>query len=91
MDDEGLEFLNADAGRDAAVTTLPEIACDEVHRGRDGGVSVLMRGGDGRALFTASLTITAKWLVEAASEPPHRSRDEQRRGHHDLQRDHLTD
>ena len=66
IDDTGVEFPNAHAARDAAVETLPHIALDHIGEGLCREVLVLMRGEDGQPLFTASLTVTAKWLVDTA-------------------------
>lgn len=66
IDDTGVEFPNAHAARDAAVKTLPHIACDHIGDGPSEGVLVLMRNEDGQALFTASLTFMARWLVDTA-------------------------
>lgn len=65
-DDEGLEYPNAHAARDAAIRTLPDIAREEIGVGGSRAVTVLMRDEAGRALFTASLTLTAAWLVDTA-------------------------
>ena len=65
-DDTGTEFPNAHAARDAAVKVLPDIARDEIGAGQGRQVLVLMRDEKGRALFTASLHLTAKWLVDTA-------------------------
>lgn len=66
IDDTGLEFPNAHAARDEALKTLPNVAQDHMAEGKSREVVVLMRNEEGRALFTASLTLTAKWLVETA-------------------------
>ncbi|SFV13063.1 MULTISPECIES: hypothetical protein [unclassified Methylobacterium] len=66
VDNEGTEFPNAHAARDAAIKTLPEIACDEIQARRSRMVSVLMRDEAGRHLFAASLNLSAQWLVETA-------------------------
>lgn len=66
VDDTGTEFPNAHAARDAAIRTLPDIARDEM--GTRGGrmFSVQMRDDFGRYLFTASLNLSARWLVDTA-------------------------
>ena len=66
IDDEGTEFANAHAARDAAVRTLPEIAIDKTDLQQNRMVSVLMRDDVGRYLFTASLNLSGRWLVETA-------------------------
>ena len=66
VDETGLEFPNAHAARDAAIRTLPDVARDEIGSGQSREVVLLMRHEDGRALFMASLTLTAKWLVDTA-------------------------
>ena len=65
-DDTGTEFPNAHAARDAAINVLPDIARDEISAGNSRAVVVLMRDENGRALFTASLALTANWLVDTA-------------------------
>lgn len=67
LDGEGLEFPGAHAACDAALATLPDIARDELRSGPSREVSVVMRDESGRAIFTASLTLQARWLVENAS------------------------
>lgn len=66
VDNDGTEFPNAHVARDTAVRTLPDIAKDHIGEGPSREVLILMRDENGRALFTASLTLTAKWLVETA-------------------------
>ena len=66
VDDVGVEFPNAHAARDVALRTLPAVARDKIVDGSSREVSVLMRDEDRRALFTASLTLTDKWLVDIA-------------------------
>jgi hypothetical protein len=66
IDDAGTDLPNAHAARDAAIKVLPDIARDEIGKRQSREVSVLMRDVDGRALFTASLTLTARWLVDTA-------------------------
>lgn len=64
VDDAGTEFPNAHAARDAAIRVLPDIARDKIGAGQSRDVQVLMRDEEGRAIFTASLTLSAKWLVD---------------------------
>lgn len=66
VDADGTEFPDAHAARDAAIRTLPDLAKDYIANGPSHEVLVLMRDENDRALFTASLTLTAKWLVETA-------------------------
>lgn len=66
VDDAGTEFPNVHAARDAAINVLPAVAREEIAAGHGHEVVVLMRGETGRALFTASLTLTARWLVDTA-------------------------
>ena len=63
-DDVGPDFPNAHAARDAAIKVLPDVAQEEIGEGQSREVLVLMRDEVGRALFTASLTLSAKWLVD---------------------------
>jgi hypothetical protein len=66
IDDEGTEYPNAHAARAAAIKTLPDVARDVIGEGQGREVVVLMRDEANRALFTASLTLSAKWLVETS-------------------------
>ena len=66
VDDEGSDFPNAHAACNAAVKTLPEIACHEVGPSRSRMITVLMRDEVGRHLFTASLNLSSRWLVATA-------------------------
>ncbi len=65
-DETGLTFPDAHAARDTAIRTLPNIAQDHIGNGQSRSVTVLMRDENGRALFTASLTLSANWLVDDA-------------------------
>ena len=64
LDDVGTEFPNVHAARDAAIKVLPDVARDEIGEGQSREIMVLMRDDADKALFTAALTLTAKWLVE---------------------------
>ena len=66
VDDVGVEYPNAHAARDAAIKALPDIARDTIAQGSSREVLVLMRSEAGQALFTAALSLTAKWLVDDA-------------------------
>lgn len=66
VDDEGTEFPNAHAARDAAIQTLPQIVLDRTDLRQSRMVSVLMRDEVGRYLFTASLNLSSRWLVETS-------------------------
>lgn len=66
VDDVGTEYPNADAARVGAIATLPELARDVIGEGKSREVVLLMRDESNRALFTASLTLSAKWLVPTA-------------------------
>ncbi|XYD10525.1 hypothetical protein R1A27_08655 [Methylobacterium sp. NMS12] len=66
IDDEGTVFPNAHAARDAAIKTLPDVARDEIGSRQSRMVSVQMRDEVGRYLFTASLNLSARWLVDTA-------------------------
>ena len=65
-DEEGTEFANAHLARDAAIEALPDIAREEMIKHDSRAVVMLMRDESGQAVFTASLTLTAKWLVDTA-------------------------
>ena len=66
VDDEGSEFPNAHAARDAALRTLPQMACHETGSPRSRMITVLMRDDVGRHLFTASLNLSSRWLIATA-------------------------
>lgn len=66
VDAEGTEFPDAEAARAEAIRTLPDVARDEIADGSSREVMLLMRDEAGRAIFTASLTLAAKWLVDDA-------------------------
>ena len=66
VDNEGSEFPNAHAASDAAVKTLPEMACHETGPPRSRMITVLMRDEFGRHLFTASSNLSSRWLIAAA-------------------------
>ena len=66
VDDEGSEFSNAHAARDAALKTLPQMACHEVGPPRGRMITLLMRDEVGRHLFTASLNLSSRWLIATA-------------------------
>ncbi len=66
IDDEGSEFPNAQAAGDAAVKTLPQMACHETGPPRSRMITVLMRDEVGRHLFTASLNLSSRWLIATA-------------------------
>lgn len=65
-DNDGTEFPDAHAARDAAIKVLPDIARKEIGDGNSREVLVLVRDETGRAIFSASLALTAKWLVDDA-------------------------
>lgn len=66
IDTEGTEYPNAHAAHAAAIATLPDVARDVIGEGKGREVVVLMRDESNRALFTASLALSAKWLVETS-------------------------
>ncbi len=66
IDDVGTEFPDAHAARDAAINLLPDVARDEMRCEKSREVLALVRDETGRAIFTASLMLQTKWLVEMA-------------------------
>ena len=64
VDHDGIECSNAHAARDMGLRTLLDVARDEIGR-RDGrAVRVLMRDEAGSPLFSAALSLSARWLVD---------------------------
>lgn len=61
-DDEGNEFLDFQAARAMAIGVLPNIARDELPDGNRRDFIVDMRDGDGRYVFTATLSLIARDL-----------------------------
>ncbi|KMO32991.1 hypothetical protein VQ02_22265 [Methylobacterium variabile] len=66
VDDVGSEFPNVHAARNAAIKVLPDVAREQIGAGESREVSVLMRDEAGRNLFTATLNLTCRWLVDTA-------------------------
>jgi hypothetical protein len=64
-DDEGLDFPNAEAARDNAVSALPDIARDAMPDGERRDFLVTMRDESGTPIFRASLTLRTEWLPTA--------------------------
>ncbi len=62
-DDEGQEFPNSVTACDEAIGVLPQIARDMLP---DGSIRrdfiVNMKDGTGRVIFTATLSLIARWL-----------------------------
>ncbi|MGX7709359.1 DUF6894 family protein [Methylobacterium sp. Gmos1] len=65
-DDVGCDFPDAHAARDAAIALLPAMMQEQIGIGQSQEVSVLMRDQAGQDLFTASLTLAARWQVDTA-------------------------
>jgi hypothetical protein len=66
-DDEGLVLPDAQAARDRAVSTLPDIARDVMPDGAKRDFVVTMRDESGTAIFRASLSLQTEWLTEPAA------------------------
>lgn len=66
VDDTGTEFPNAHAACDVALRTLPDVARAEMGKRDSREIVLLMRDAEGKAMFTASLKLTAEWLMDAA-------------------------
>lgn len=63
-DDEGTECADLAAMRQEVLRLLPDIARDEVPEDGDRRTfTVLVSDEDGKAVFTATLTFTALWLL----------------------------
>jgi hypothetical protein len=62
-DDTGLEFPDAQAARDKAVSTLPDIARDAMPDARKRAFVVAIRDDKGTAIFRAALSFIEEWLV----------------------------
>jgi hypothetical protein len=61
--DVALEFPDAKAARDNAVTTLPDIARDVMPDGSKRDFIVTVRDENGRPVFRASLSLRTEWLT----------------------------
>jgi hypothetical protein len=61
-DDVGLDFPDAKAARDTAVTTLPDVARDVMPDGAKRDFIVTMRDESGTPVFRASLSLRTEWL-----------------------------
>ena len=58
----GQKLPDRDAARKAALQVLPDMARDELPDGDRREFVVVVREGDGRLLFQATLALTARWL-----------------------------
>lgn len=66
IDDTGTDFPHAHAARDGAIRALLDVAKTEMGKRDSREVEVLLRDETGKSLFTATLKLTSKWLVETA-------------------------
>jgi hypothetical protein len=63
LDDEGVEFTGPDAAAKYAKKLLPEIAAHEATFGGERrAITVLIRGEDGRPIYSAALSYLGTWL-----------------------------
>ena len=63
-DTKGLECASRREVREAAISVLPAIACDELPDGNHHFFRVRVRDCEDRPVFQASLTLEAGWLDE---------------------------
>ena len=63
VDRDGHELASRAAVRREAVAVLPAVAADVVPSDDRRTFQVMVRDGDGRSVFHASLTIVAGWLI----------------------------
>ncbi len=68
-DDEGMVCESRQKLGDAAVAVLPEIASDELPNGLNRTFEVKVRDEQGRYVFSATLTLLARWHDEADAIP----------------------
>jgi hypothetical protein len=66
-DDTGLHFPDAQAARDNAVSTLPDIARDAMPDGQKRAFVVAVRDESGATIFRAALSFIEEWLTEPAA------------------------
>lgn len=62
-DEEGLDFLNAAAARDAAMGALPDMAREKLGSGDRHTVTVRVRDASGTVVYSATLDLTGEWHV----------------------------
>ena len=60
-DDEGQDFDDDSAARNAAVSALPDIARDVMPDGDDRTFSAAVRNADGKIIYNAVLTFKGTW------------------------------
>lgn len=65
-DHDGVDLPTRQDVRRAAMAVLPAMASDMVPNGDKEHLLVVVRDGDGHAVFEATLTIEASWVDEAA-------------------------
>jgi hypothetical protein len=63
--DVPLEFADAQAARDNAVSALPDIARDVMPDGTKRDFAVTMRDESGTPVFRATLSLNTEWLKAA--------------------------
>lgn len=62
-DDEGMDLADRDAARQQALNALPDIARDVLPRDGDRRDMIVdVRDASGRMVFTASLSLVARWV-----------------------------
>lgn len=61
IDNLGHELPDDEAARKAALIALPDMARDEMPDGDERKFSVAVRAEDGRAVYSATLTLKGRW------------------------------
>ena len=61
IDNEGLYYPSDEAARKAALDALPDMARDEIPDGDARRFSVAVRSSEGRAIYSAELTLNGRW------------------------------
>ncbi len=62
-DDEGLEFDDVEAAKDAAVASLPDMARDILPDGDSRTFLAIVRDADGRTLLQAVMSFGVLWMA----------------------------
>lgn len=62
-DEEGMDLADRDAAREQALSALPDIARDVLPRDGDRRDMIVdVRDASGRIVFTATLSLVARWI-----------------------------
>ncbi|MEG9527355.1 MAG: hypothetical protein MIL41_16575 [Hyphomicrobiales bacterium] len=65
-DDEGMDFPDAGAARDAAIGALPEMARDKLADGDRHVLAVRVRDSGGALVYSAKLDLAGEWHGRAS-------------------------